>query len=84
MLPREWTEPVPGGPGDQPTSSYGVLALQIAPADARIVIDGEAWASIEGQAEFGVELTEGQATRLHVQSRRRDPGEHSAPRGLRT
>jgi hypothetical protein len=57
-LPREWTEPPDDADDDQLASPYGVLALRADPADARIVVDGEAWA-VEGQSEFVIHLPVG-------------------------
>ena len=56
-LPREWTEPPPAG--EDPPSAYGVLALQTAPADAQVIVDGEAWAPVAGQSEFVIHLVAG-------------------------
>jgi hypothetical protein len=58
-LPPDWTAPDVGGAPDQPASPYGILALRIAPADAQILIDGEAWVASSDQHEFVVHLTSG-------------------------
>lgn len=58
-LPREWTEPQEDAAGDELASPYGILALRTDPADARIVVDGEAWGAAEGQAEFVIHLPAG-------------------------
>ena len=56
-LPREWTEPPASG--EEPVSSYGVLALRAAPSDAQVIVDGEAWAPVAGQSEFVIHLAAG-------------------------
>lgn len=58
-LPREWTEPPDDASGDEIASPYGILAIRTDPADARIFVDGEAWAAVEGQAEFVIHLASG-------------------------
>jgi hypothetical protein len=58
-IPKEWTEPVPSGPDDQPASPYGVLSIRAEPADAEILVDGEPWAVVEGQSEFVIHLPSG-------------------------
>jgi PEGA domain-containing protein len=56
-LPREWTEPP--AIGEEPPTSYGILALHAAPSDAQVIIDGEAWAPVAGQSEFVIHLVAG-------------------------
>jgi hypothetical protein len=56
-LPREWSEPP--AHGDLPASPYGILALRTDPSDAQLVVDGEAWAPVAGQAEFVIHLMAG-------------------------
>jgi len=56
-LPREWTEPPVAG--EEPASSYGILALRTAPSDAQVIVDGEAWAPVDGQSEFVIHLMPG-------------------------
>ncbi len=58
-LPREWTEPPDDAAGDEIASPYGILAIRTDPADARILVDGEAWGAVEGQAEFLIHLAAG-------------------------
>jgi hypothetical protein len=58
-LPREWTEPPDDAVDGELASPYGVLALRTDPPDARIFVDGEAWAAVNGQAEFLIHLPAG-------------------------
>lgn len=58
-LPREWTDPPEDADGESPASPYGIFALRTEPADARIFVDGEAWAAVEGQDEFVIHLPAG-------------------------
>jgi hypothetical protein len=58
-LPPEWTEPSGAADEERPSSPYGILALRTDPADARILVDGEAWAAVAGQAEFVIHLPAG-------------------------
>ena len=58
-LPGEWTEPSGAADEERPSSPYGILALRTDPADARILVDGEAWAAAAGQAEFVIHLPAG-------------------------
>lgn len=44
--------------GGQP-SQFGSLLLRVRPADAQILVDGEAWTAPEGEDQFVIELTEG-------------------------
>jgi hypothetical protein len=57
-LPPEWTGP-PADDDEGPASPYGILALRADPADAQVVVDGEAWAPLAGQAEFVLHLQAG-------------------------
>ncbi|MGE3274162.1 MAG: PEGA domain-containing protein [Vicinamibacterales bacterium] len=72
-LPEEWLEPLPSGV-DQPASPYGVLVIHVQPADASVVIDGEAWPA--PQAELVVHLPAGrhhiEVTRAGMQPFRTD------------
>jgi hypothetical protein len=56
-LPREWTETPTTG--EEPASPYGILGLRTAPTDAQVIVDGEAWAPVPGQAEFVIHLAAG-------------------------
>ena len=49
----------PPAAGEDPPSAYGILALQTAPADAQVIVDGEAWAPVAGQSEFVIHLVAG-------------------------
>ena len=56
-LPREWSGPP--SDGELSASPFGILALRTDPSDAQLVIDGEAWAPVAGQAEFVIHLMAG-------------------------
>jgi hypothetical protein len=58
-LPPEWTEPGEDDDSAQPASPYGMLAIQVKPDDAQILVDGEAWAAIRGIPELVVHLPAG-------------------------
>jgi hypothetical protein len=58
-LPDEWATADETENAGQPDSPYGVLAIRTEPADAQILIDGEAWAAVAGQQEFVIHLPEG-------------------------
>jgi hypothetical protein len=55
--------PAPMPRGGQ--SEFGSLLLRVRPADADIVVDGEAWSAPEGEDQFVIELAEG-AHRIEV------------------
>jgi hypothetical protein len=59
VLPREWIGPPPNDEGGQPASPYGLLAIHVEPGDAQIVVDGEAWAAVQGLPELVVHLPAG-------------------------
>jgi hypothetical protein len=56
-VPREWSE-APSD-GELSASPYGILALRTDPSDAQLVVDGEAWTPVVGQAEFVIHLMAG-------------------------
>jgi len=58
-LPDDWGTTEARGATEQPASPYGVLAIRTEPADAQIVIDGEAWEAPAGQHEFVIHLPPG-------------------------
>jgi PEGA domain len=58
-LPPEWTMVTPPPIGDEPASPYGILAVSVAPADAQIFVDDEAWLGMEGRAELAIHLPAG-------------------------
>jgi hypothetical protein len=43
----------------EPRARFGVLSIRVQPADAQILIDGEPWATTNGQNRLTVELAEG-------------------------
>ena len=56
--------PLPGPPGPMSPPAnrggqYGVLALRVQPADARILVDGEEWRSSQPQDRLSLQLGEG-------------------------
>jgi hypothetical protein len=68
--------PGPGRPAPPPPDSttdreapgrFGSLSLRVQPADAEILIDGERWATPQGQDRIGIQLSEG---RHHVEVRK--------------
>ncbi len=42
-----------------PQSDFGSLLVRVRPADATILVDGEAWTAPDGQDQFAIELSEG-------------------------
>lgn len=54
-------QPSPGrGAAERSTrSEFGSLLLRVQPADAEILIDGEAWTAPEGERQFVIELSAG-------------------------
>jgi hypothetical protein len=58
-LPPEWagsdTPPI----GEGAASPYGILLLQVEPADARIFVDDAAWLGLEGREELAVHVPAG-------------------------
>jgi hypothetical protein len=57
-VPGDWAEPAREA-GDQPASPFGILAVTAEPPDARIYVDGEAWAGPSGSREFVLHLPAG-------------------------
>jgi hypothetical protein len=58
-VPQEWTEGAVPAEGEPPASPFGILALQVEPADARILVDGEVWLTMNDRPELIVHLEEG-------------------------
>jgi hypothetical protein len=56
--PPQYERQAPPPRGGQP-SAFGSLLLRVRPADADILVDGEAWNAPEGQDQFVIELAEG-------------------------
>ena len=59
IVPDEWAEPPAESAGAQPVSPFGILGVRLDPADARIYVDGEAWATVPGSSEFVIHLPAG-------------------------
>ena len=56
-LPRS---PAPDSrPSDRPVSPFGILGIQVEPAGAQILVDGETWIDTEEQSELVIHLAEG-------------------------
>jgi hypothetical protein len=55
---RRAPAPAPDRGGDR--LQFGSLAIRVQPADAEILIDGEAWETPEGDSRLSVELAEGE------------------------
>jgi hypothetical protein len=56
--PDPYQKPAPPArPGEQ--TEFGTLSLRVNPADAVILIDGEAWDRPQGESRFSIDLTEG-------------------------
>ena len=51
--------PIAVAPSAARASEYGVLALRVQPADARIIIDGEEWRSSQPEDRITLQLGEG-------------------------
>jgi PEGA domain len=58
-VPEEWTVVSGGSAGAEPASPYGVLVLQVQPADAEILIDGKPWLSTEDLTQLVVHVPAG-------------------------
>jgi hypothetical protein len=63
---RRPERPAPREPSD-PSSDFGALAIRVQPAEAEVLIDGEAWDGPEGAERLVIQLPEGEH---HVEVRR--------------
>jgi hypothetical protein len=59
VLPPEWIAPESDDEGQEPASPFGILAIQVDPADAQIFVDGQAWAAVQGLPELVVHMSAG-------------------------
>lgn len=58
-VPGEWTPAAGGSAGAEPASPYGILVLQVQPADAEILIDGKPWLTTEDLTQLVVHVPAG-------------------------
>ena len=62
----------PGNARAPEASSYGTLSIRVQPANANVLIDGEAWQGPQGQERLFVEVSEG-THRVQVQKEGYEP-----------
>jgi len=59
VLPEAFTTDVSPPAGERLASPYGILTIRVQPADAEILVDGEAWLTAEGQTDLVLHVPSG-------------------------